>query len=273
MSLPYFPLFPSNFEAKTSHLSLMEDGAYNRLLRICWMTPGCSLPDDPAWIARRMRLTPADFARVVAPLLDEFFKRKNGRVFSPRLTREWEKVDETSRKRSEAGKKGGRPKAPENTRKDIKLGFDFDKAGPKQPEPYPEPDKDRGKPLSSAPDGFDAFWSASPRKIGKDKARAAYAKALRRTDAETILRGMVRYAEARKGQDPQYTAHPASWLNAGRWDDEIETPRLLAITGGNHGKPTASEKRLASFLAGAAIETGMGSGEDRDPSQPLLAGR
>lgn len=50
MSLPYFPMFPTDFEAKTSHLTLAEDGAYNRLLRLMWMTPGCSLPDDDAWI-------------------------------------------------------------------------------------------------------------------------------------------------------------------------------------------------------------------------------
>jgi uncharacterized protein YdaU (DUF1376 family) len=141
-------MYPADFEADTSHLTLEEDGAYNRLLRLCWMTPGCSLPDDPAWIARRMRLSAADFQRVVAPLLDEFFKRAKGRVLSPRLVREWEKVDETSRRRSEAGKKGGRPKAVENKQNEQKAGFDFDKAGPKQPEPEPEPYNERGKPLS-----------------------------------------------------------------------------------------------------------------------------
>jgi uncharacterized protein YdaU (DUF1376 family) len=56
MSLPYFPMYPSDFEAKTSHLTLLEDGAYNRLLRLCWMTPGCSIPADEAWIMRRKTL-------------------------------------------------------------------------------------------------------------------------------------------------------------------------------------------------------------------------
>jgi uncharacterized protein YdaU (DUF1376 family) len=141
MSLPYFPMYPSDFEADTSHLSLAEDGAYNRLLRLMWMTPGCSLPDDPAWITRRLRVSAGDFQSIVAPLLDEFFKRSGGRVYSPRLRREWEKVDETSRRRSEAGKKGGRPKDTEKKAQSEKPGFDFDKAGPKQPEPEPEPYK------------------------------------------------------------------------------------------------------------------------------------
>lgn len=211
-------MYPADFEADTSHLTLEEDGAYNRLLRLCWMTPGCSLPDDPAWIARRMRLTPADFSRVVAPLLDEFFKRKNGRVFSTRLTREWEKVDETSRKRSEAGKKGGRPKAVENTQKDIKPGFDFDKAGPKQPEPYPEPDIEIGKPISptaknSPPEPkarLPADWALSD-------AGWAYARSQKIPDEVIVdeARGFHAYWSDRRDRDASKSARgwEATWEN------------------------------------------------------------
>jgi hypothetical protein len=39
------------------------------------------------------------------------------------------------------------------------------------------------------------------------------------------------------------------------------------------GKSTRSETRLRAFLAGAAVAPGMGSGEDCDTSQPLLARR
>lgn len=141
MSLPYFNLYPTDFEADTAHLTLEEDGAYNRLLRLMWMTPGCSLPDDDAWIMRRMRVDAATFARVVLPVISEFLTRQGGRVFSARLTREWKKVDITSKLRSEAGKRGGRPKSVDNKEKEEKAGFDFDKARPKQPEPEPEEDK------------------------------------------------------------------------------------------------------------------------------------
>lgn len=95
MSVPYYPMYPADFEADTSHLTLEEDGAYNRLLRLCWMTPGCSLPDDPAWIARRMRLTISEYERVVEPLISEFFRRKGGRISSPLL----EKFMITSRRK------------------------------------------------------------------------------------------------------------------------------------------------------------------------------
>lgn len=270
MSLPYFPMYPSDFEAKTSHLTLEEDGAYNRLLRLSWMTPGCSLPDDPAWIARRMRVDLATYERVVAPLLVEFFYRAERRVRNPKLTEIHHESVTKHAKRVDAGKKGGRPAKALKTNE---TGQSNAKAMPKQPEPEPDSKKEIGKPISRAPDGFDEFWQAVPRKIAKPKAQQAYAKAMRKTDARTLIAAMRRYAESRIGEDPKYTAHPASWLNAGRWEDEPDQPKLSQITGGNHGKPTASAQRLSAFLAGAAIETGMGVGEDCDPAIPLLARR
>ena len=74
---------------------------------------------------------------------------------------------------------------------------------------------------SSDDDGlFDQFWDIYPRKIGKGTARAAFKKALRKTDFQTMLSGAEKYAAAREGQDKNYTAHPATWLNGERWSDE-----------------------------------------------------
>lgn len=142
MSLPYIPLYIDDYEADTAHLTLLEDGAYNRLLRLLWRSPGCSIPDDDAWIFRRMRAHSEAEQEAIRSVISEFFERKNGRVISPRLSREFKKADQTSAKRSEAGKRGGRPKAIEKANKDEKPGFDFDKAGPKHPEPEPEPEPD-----------------------------------------------------------------------------------------------------------------------------------
>lgn len=139
MSAPYLPLYIDDYEAATAHLTLIEDGIYMRLLRLCWRTPGCSVPDDEAWIFRRLRAHSDEERDAVRAIVDEFFERKSGRIFQPRLMREFDKLDETYRKRSEAGKKGGRQKVSENKRKEQKAGLSNDKAGPKQPEPEPEP--------------------------------------------------------------------------------------------------------------------------------------
>lgn len=109
MSVPYYRFYPTDFEADTAHLTLVEDGAYNRLLRLCWMTPGCSLPDDEAWIFRRCRARTDEEKEAIRVVLDEFFQRENQRVFNKRLSGEF---DHTQRRRdvaSENGAKGGRP--------------------------------------------------------------------------------------------------------------------------------------------------------------------
>lgn len=67
---------------------------------------------------------------------------------------------------------------------------------------------------------FDEFWKAYPRRVEKITARTAYDKALKVATATQILQGAMRYAAERQGQNPRFTKHPASWLNAGCWDDE-----------------------------------------------------
>jgi len=131
VSLPYFNLYPRDFEADTSHLSLEEDGAYNRLLRLCWMTPEASIPDDDAWIMRRMRVDKDTYDRVVRVVLAEFFQRKGGRVSNARLSKEFAVSTAAHDRRVSAGKAGGSAKALKN--KDN--GYSNAKAMLKQPEP------------------------------------------------------------------------------------------------------------------------------------------
>lgn len=133
MSLPYFNLYPRDFEADTSHLTLEEDGAYNRLLRLCWMTPGCSLPDDDAWIMRRMRVDAETYERVVKVVLAEFFKRSGGRVANARLAREHIASSQSHERRVNAGKSGGKAKAAKTKENEPSNAT----AIPKQPEPEP----------------------------------------------------------------------------------------------------------------------------------------
>lgn len=72
------------------------------------------------------------------------------------------------------------------------------------------------------PKGFDEFWQASPRKVAKPAALRAYKAALAKAAPEVILSGVVAYAESVKGKDPKYIAHPATWLNAERWQDDLK---------------------------------------------------
>lgn len=71
---------------------------------------------------------------------------------------------------------------------------------------------------------FLAFWQAYPRRIGKGAARTAFLKAERIADPSFIVQAAVTYARYVEEQsiDQQYIPHAATWLNAERWEDDLE---------------------------------------------------
>lgn len=79
---------------------------------------------------------------------------------------------------------------------------------------------------STEPQGFAEWWSTYPHKVGKQAAIKAYVKALVTAgSAECLLTGLQAQVEhLREKHKEGFCPHPSTWLNEGRWDDEI-TPR------------------------------------------------
>ncbi len=138
---PYIPLYVDDYDAHTSHLSPAEDGVYMRLLRLCWRTPGCSLPDDPAWIARKIRLSADQYEEIAKPVLEEFFKLSRGRLVQKRLKGEYDDISRKKLARQKAGKIGGDAKARKTQGKPASNATDLPAHTRAFPEPEPKPDK------------------------------------------------------------------------------------------------------------------------------------
>jgi hypothetical protein len=68
---------------------------------------------------------------------------------------------------------------------------------------------------------WEVFWATYPRRVAKAAARKAWDRALRRVggDASVIVLGAARYRDD-PNREAQFTAHPATWLNGDRWEDE-----------------------------------------------------
>lgn len=94
---------------------------------------------------------------------------------------------------------------------------------PQQPPPKPKPATARERNAR-----FGEFYDAYPRKVGRKAAEKAWRAAVRDTDPQVIIDAARRYAERRRGEDPQYTPHPATWLRGARWDDEPDQPPARA---------------------------------------------
>lgn len=83
----------------------------------------------------------------------------------------------------------------------------------------------------SEPATFPAFWAAYPRRVGRKAAVAAYQRALKGgADSESILAAVVaqRASSAWTKDGGQFIPHPTTWLNQGRWADDVQnqgTPR------------------------------------------------
>jgi hypothetical protein len=142
--------------------------------------------------------------------------------------------------------------------------------------PYPAPIREEIYPTREAKPtnteiarGFLAFWSAYPRKKSKDAAAKAFASAMKRIPdpdpLAVILAGLER---AMPGWDePTFIPYPASWLNAGGWDDEAPSPR----TGTRHDRPANDARAEARSVWSDIIADS--DGPRTGPPEPLrLAG-
>jgi hypothetical protein len=94
---------------------------------------------------------------------------------------------------------------------------------------------------------FEVFWLQYPRRVAKKAARSAFERVRKsgEVDFDTLVAGVRNYAAAVAGKDMQYVAHPATWLNQGRWDDE---PAAIA------GKPANSVADVFARLCDEAGE-------------------
>jgi hypothetical protein len=120
---------------------------------------------------------------------------------------------------------------------------------------------------------FDEFWELYPRKVGKIDAEKSYGKAMKLATIDQIREGAKKFAARCQNTEPQYIPHPATWLNAGRWDDQpmaapdrtfgprqfpperrsCERPR--ALTWANVWVPADSPQYQAMLARAAEVDT------------------
>jgi uncharacterized protein YdaU (DUF1376 family) len=218
---PFMPLWVGDFMLKTGDLDARETGAYLLLLMAMWSRDG-SLPADQKKL-QRVAKCGREWPSVWATI-GHYFDEAEGRITNRRLTEELQKVCAKREVNAHNGGLGGRAKAL----KDKEAHLANATVSPQQSYSESERREEIGKPISP-PDGFAEFWAIVPRKVAKPAALKAYRAALKRADRQTILDGMARYAESRRGKDMQFTVHPATWLNGDRWADEAPSQK----TGGD----------------------------------------
>ncbi|WGH91433.1 hypothetical protein QDX21_07140 [Auritidibacter ignavus] len=100
----------------------------------------------------------------------------------------------------------------------------------KSTQPLGTPSDTKTKKPARYAEEFETWWEIYPRKVGKERAAKAFATATEKATLEELNKGAENYRRAVVGKDPTYIAHPATWLNSGRWTDEPDkeiTPEEL----------------------------------------------
>lgn len=69
---------------------------------------------------------------------------------------------------------------------------------------------------------FERFWQAYPRKVGKQAALKAFKKV--KVSVEILVEAVEKQKRSSRWRkdNGQYIPNPATWLNQGRWEDEVE---------------------------------------------------
>lgn len=127
------------------------------------------------------------------------------------------------------------------------------------PEPTPAPEAP-AKPAEKPADGFTEWWPHYPKKVKKLDAEKAYRAALKRgVTPKELLNGLQRQKAAwkAKGTEPQYIPYPATWLRAGSWEDELDTPTPAAETPAPAINPNTGKPVTRDDFGYACIDAGI----------------
>ena len=260
---PAFQFYPKDWlsDLNVVRMTLEEQGAYMRLLCHQWLEG--QLPANTSELARVVGVSSSRFARMwrsIAPcfaLSDDGATLSNGRLEVERSKQaDWREKSRAGGKRSAAKRKGGArvvkecllPESqPTEHQGATLLSSVFCLQSSKEPptpapaslvfesesEPVttPEPDPEASPDAPREPAGFVRLYEAYPHKCGRQAALKAWRKL---KPAESLVEVMLdaiaaqldwRAAKAAAAEWAPEWAHPATWLNAGRWADELEPPK------------------------------------------------
>jgi uncharacterized protein YdaU (DUF1376 family) len=204
----YYQHHIGDYRRDTAHLSLLEHGIYRQLLDLYYIT---EKPLD-ANALRLICARDANEIEAVKQILSEFFTLEDGKYYHDRCE------DEIAKFHSKSDKAKASAKARWNKNNELEDA----NALPTQSERNAnhKPITINHKPLTNTntyTEDFTIFWTAYPKKTGKDAAYKSWTKSKPRLDD-------VMYALSWQQDSDQwkrgYIPNPATYLNQGRWKDE-----------------------------------------------------
>jgi uncharacterized protein YdaU (DUF1376 family) len=236
-TFPAFQFYASDYlsSSKVQRMTLEAEGAYIRLLAYSWQDG--FIPADIGQLARMCKTNPRKMAVLWDSYLRDCFKptADPDKLVNEKLETVRQNLIDFKAKKSEAGSNGAAKRWHEHKQTDgtaivVPLANDSSSSSISSNTPIVpagdvyERTESRDKPQM---DRFNAwFWEPYPKKVGKIAAWRAWKRL--QPDSDLARKISAKVIEARdsdqwKRDNGQYIPNPATWLNQGRWDDELTT--------------------------------------------------
>ena len=215
---PAFLFYSSDFLTGIIDLSMEERGQYITLL--------CIQHQKGHLSQETIRFCVGNAS---VKVMSKFRQDEEGLYYNKRLDAEIDNRANFVESRRENGKKGGRPRKPlglatdnldedENENRNIDVNDNNNLQ-----ENVETTSRTRAEILAER---FDEFWAAYPSKVAKGKARESWNKI--KPSAELHQKILVAIDAAKQSwkwqqENGRYIPNPTTWLNQGRWDDELPT--------------------------------------------------
>lgn len=214
----YYKFEIATWHLHTSHLSLIEEAVYFRLINYYYDTE-TPIPKETQSVIRRLRLN--DYSETVAQILTEFFELHDDGWHQKHCDLKIIEYHDKAKTNKTNGSKGGRP-AKEKETQSVNFGMPDEtliknnKQGTINKELKIINDNKSINQLF----GFDDFWSAYDHKKSKPLAQKAWRQI---NPDDNLLSAILHavHAYVRNTPDKKYRKHPATWLNQKCWEDEI----------------------------------------------------
>jgi len=216
----YYKRNLGDYAKKAGRLTMLQHGAYTLLIDSCYdreVFPTLEQALEWTWAATEAEVEAVKF------ILNRFFTLdKDGCYVQQRILEELLHYH----KNADINKRIADEREAKRKEKRTNREQNVDEAPPNHKpltinqEPLTK-EKAQDKP---ADDLFDAFWKAYPKKMGKDVAKKAFTK---RKVGKQLLQEILVSLDQQKKTDQwkkdggQFIPAPATWLNQGRWQDEV----------------------------------------------------
>ena len=202
----------ADYRKDTTHLTLLEHGCYRQLLDQFYLDEK-PLPADEEKLFRLFNARTEDEKTAIKNVINDFWVKTEDGYVQGRSKTEIELYKDRLETASKSAKKR------------------WDKGSmPTQCQPNANPLLTTNhKPITINQEpltnintlgDFDLFWSAYPKKVGKEAARKSFDKI--RPNIEVILKAIAWQKESKAWFEKggQFIPNPATWINQHRWEDE-----------------------------------------------------